>query len=178
MQLYKSKKLDFGFIILAPEHNLGHIKSTVRCIKIRYPNTSVICVTDKSANRKDLAEIKEICPVYRAKDTFSSLVNKGMKETKNFWNIFVCAGATVGYEVYDRLSFFVSGENEVLFSVISKNHTFETCSLNGMFINKNVWQKIGPWENEGNINEIKSFWCAYGLEKGIKFKGILGIKIC
>jgi hypothetical protein len=178
MNLYSYKKLNYGFIILATYENLSCIKSTIRCLKNNYKNIPYICVTDSSIKKIDLTEVAALCPVYKAKKTYSSLINKGMKETKCFWNIFLCAGVTVTKGIYDRLSFFVESEDEVLYPVFTKNYSFDKASLNGMFINKKVWEKIGPMDDEGEFDEIKAFWCFNGLENGIKFKGINGIKIC
>ncbi|MEI8270233.1 MAG: hypothetical protein WCG45_02595, partial [bacterium] len=79
-------------MILCQNHEISLLKTTANSIKSRYPGHSFICCTDESANEEDLIQMNKICPTYVAGNTFSSLINKGMKQTPSLWNFILCAG--------------------------------------------------------------------------------------
>lgn len=176
--MYQHKDLKCGFVILCPEHTVGLLKSTANCIKTRYPNLPVICATDDTATAADMKEMKDICPSYKGKSTFSSLINVGMRHAPADWNFIVCAGATVRYKMDERFSYFVDSDKDILFPIADGKTNFVDATLNGLFINKKTWKEVGEMESVGPFETVKLMWALTAIEKGVKFKAIAGAKIC
>lgn len=176
--MYTYKALKCGFVILCPEHTVGLLKSTVNSIKMRYEGLPVICATDNTANAADMKEMKEICPTYKGKETFSSLINVGMKYAPAEWNFIICAGATVRWKMDEKFSFFVESEKDILFPIAENKTNFVDATLNGLFINKKFWKEVGPMADVGTFEVVKMMWALEAIEKGVKFKAIAGSKIC
>lgn len=176
--MYSHKSIDYGFVILCPEHAVNLLKCTANSIKTRYKEIPYICATDNSANTEDLKEMKAICPTYKGKNTFSSLINIGMKNAPAEWNFIICAGANVTWGISEKFAYFIESENDVLFPIADKKYNFIEATLNGLLINKKTWKMVGPMENEGEIEMVKAIWGCKALEKGVQFKAIAGAKIC
>lgn len=178
MKMYEYKQLNIGFLILCPEHNINLLRSTANSIKNRYPKAPLLCVTDVTANKEDLKEMKVICETIKGKNTFSSLINLGMKKTKAEWTFIVCAGAVVKWKMDERFSYFLESEKDILFPIADNKANFVDATLNGLFINKKTWEDVGEMDDEGDIEWVKLLWGLKALEKGVKFKAIAGSKIC
>jgi hypothetical protein len=176
--MYSHKNLKCGFVILCPEHNVSLLKCTMKSIQCRYPNLPMICATDNSATAADIKEMKVICPTFKGKSTFSSLINTGMKNAPAEWNFILCAGVTVDWKMDDRFAYFTESEKDILFPIVEKKTNFVDATLNGLFINKKTWKEVGNMENEGTLEECKILWATKAIEKGVKFKAIAGSKIC
>ena len=176
--MYTHKNLKCGFVILCPEHKVGLLKSTVKSIQCRYLDCPIVCVTDDSATALDMKEMKDICVTFKAKSTFTSLINKGMKHTKGEWNFIVLAGSTVSWDMNGQYSYFIDNEKDILFPIVNRKTNFVDATFNGLFINKKTWKEVGEMENEGTIEEIKILWATKAIEKGVRFKAIAGSKIC
>jgi hypothetical protein len=178
MKLYAPKNLNFGFVILCPEHNVTLLQITAKSIKGRYPDSPIVCAVDESATKQDLDAIKQICSVAKGKQTFSSLINAGVAKIKSEWIFFVCAGAIVTSKIIQRFSLFVESEKDVLFPIANNKFYFPEATLNGLFLNKSFFKDIGPWEETGNLEFVKILWALKAIEKGCKFKSISNSKIC
>lgn len=176
--MYTHKPLQCGFVILCPEHAVGLLKTTSNSIRCRYPNTPMLCATDDTATVEDIKEMKLICPTYKGRSTFSSLINVGMKHAEAEWNFIVCAGATVRSKMDHRFSFFIENEKDVLFPIAENKTSFVDATLNGLFINKKTWNEVGEMANVGPFETIKLMWALEAIDKGVKFKAIAGSKIC
>lgn len=176
--MYSHKNFKCGFVILCPEHTVGLLKCTVNSIKGRYPDLPMVCATDDSATAEDLKEMKAICPTYKGKNTFSSLINVGMRHSTADWSFLVIAGATVNKKMDERFPYFVESEKDILFPIVDRKVYFVDATLNGLFINKNTWREVGDMGNEGTFEEIKILWALKAIDKGVRFRAIVGSKIC
>ncbi len=165
-------------MILCPDHSLGLLRSTVNSIHARYPNSKAICVTDDTIASDELKEMKNICPTYKGKSTFSSLINVGMKHAPGEWNFLVCAGAIVRWKMDEKFSFFIASEKDVLFPIAENKTNFVDATLNGLLINKKTWKEVGEMADDGNFETVKLMWALTAMEKGVKFKAIANSKIC
>lgn len=178
MKIYEHKKLDFGFVILCSEHAVKLLQSTANSIKRRYPGVSYLCATDDTAKPRDIKEMKEICPTFKGKNTFSSLINVGLKNSKSDWNFIVFAGSTIPSKLDLRYFYFVDNEKDILFPIVENKTDFISGTLNGILIHKETFKEIGNIENEGNLEFVKTIWASKAVTKGCRFKAIYGIKIC
>lgn len=178
MKLYSHKDLNFGFIILCSDRAVNLLQSTANSIKNRYPGIPFICAADDTANAQSFKEMKVICPTYKGKKTFSSLINVGMKHAPADWNLLVCAGACVRSGLDKKFSYFIESEKDILFPIAQNKPYFVDGTLNGIFIHKKTFQEIGNWSEEGEFSEIKTLWALKAADCGCKFKAIAHSKIC
>lgn len=178
MKLYSHKDLNCGFVILCSDHAIGLLKATANSIKNRYPNIPFICVTDSAATVNDLKDMKSICQTYKGKNTFSSLINTGMRHAPAEWNFIILAGAVVRWKLDEKFSYFIENEKDILFPIVDNKTDFIDATLNGLLINKNTWHLIGEMEDKGEFHHIKAMWSYVAMKKGCKFKAIAGTRMC
>lgn len=177
MRLYNKKIFDYGFIILCSERRINLLSTTANSIKYRYEKTPYICVTDDSAKASDLKEMKSICPTFKGKNTFSSLINVGVKNAKPDWNFIVFAGSTVCAKLNNKYDTFIEDEKDILFPIVDQKYDFVNGSLNGLFFHKKAIKEIGTIEEEGSLEFVKTIWAAKAIIKGYRFKAIANAKI-
>ena len=178
MKLYSHKDLNCGFVILCPEHGVSLLKSSVNSIKSRYPNSTIVCATDNSATADELKEMKLLCPTYKGKNTYSSLINVGMRHATADWNFILMAGVTVRWKLDGKFSYFIESEKDVLFPIFDNKTNFIDATLNGLFINKNTWKEVGEMDEKGEFDHVKAFWAYRAIMCGVKFKAIAGTRMC
>lgn len=175
---YTPKILSFGFIILCAEGNIQHVRITVKSIKGRYQNVPFICVTDETINTEDFKELEKICPTYKAKNTFSSMINLGFKHAFAEWNILVMAGTSVRQNLDLKMSNFVDSEKDILFPVAERKYLFHEGTINGLMIHKKTFHTVGEWDTNLSLETSKLLWASDAIEKGCMFKAIVGAKLC
>lgn len=185
--LHRYKTLDIGFVILASDPNIGQLKGTIRSIKSHYPKSSYLCVVGKNTKADELKEIKELCPCVKGKDTITSLINTGISKGNKEWNILVMSGSWVRPNLDKKYSLYVESNKDVLFPIVtdydiqgkpSKIYmSFDDCSLNGIMLHQKTFKEVGDFSD--NPLEISRFmWMIQAQDMGVKFKAILGAKIC
>jgi hypothetical protein len=177
MRIYGKKIFDYGFIILCSERRFNLLLSTANSIKNRYEKVPYICVTDDTAKAIDIKEMKTVCDTFKGKNTFSSLINTGIKNAKTDWNFIIFAGSTVGAKLNEKYEIFVEDEKDILFPIVDQKYDFVNGSLNGLFFHKKAMKEIGNIGEEGSLEFVKTMWAAKAIIKGYKFKAIANIKI-
>jgi hypothetical protein len=187
MTRFKKKNLNFGFVILSPEHNIGRVQQTVRSIKNRYSeDISISCVVDEDTNSPELKELKEICPTTRGKKTMTSLLNAGIRRGHKEWNILVIEGTTVRPKIDQKYFCWVEDELDILFPIVVDYNRdripvkiyneFHEATLNGILIHQKTFKTVGDF-TENPLSISKQFWAYEALDKGCRFKAILGAKM-
>ena len=178
---------NFGFIIIAPDHNNGLLQSTLVSIKRAYPyKIDTICMVDDKANKKEIVEMSRTCPVYKGGTTIMSLINNGLKKEIANWNIIVFAGSQVMRSLTHKIFYFMENEKDILFPIIvDQNYrgrpikvytNFTNATLNGLTMHKNAIKEIGTF-SDNPIEISKLFWGLDAIDLGYKFKSLLGAKI-
>jgi len=178
MEMYRPKDLNYGFIILCPDSNFALLKSTVSSISIRHPQKNFFGVTANTISLKEFKDLKNLCPVYKGGLTITSLINAGMEKAKNEWNFLFFAGVSVKTKIDKKFSNFINDEKDILFPIVDGKANFVDATLNGLFINKKTWDRIGPMDSEGPLDIVKLIWAAKAIDHGVKFKAIAGTKLC
>jgi hypothetical protein len=186
MILHQYKPLNFGVGILAPEQNIGAIMCTVRSLRNNYPNIPFICVVPKDASPTTIEEISNVCPVYKGKNTITSLMNTAIRRGCKEWNLLIMEGAVVRSGIVQKYSLFIDDITNVLFPIVmDRNRKGEPCnirnkfhdaSLNGTFIHQKTFKNIGDFSDESLI-ESKLWWAVNAINKGTQFKAILGTQL-
>ena len=176
-----------NFVILSPEPNIGRLKCTVRSIRNNYPKSSnIVCSVEKSIKKPQLEEMNEVCQTFRGGSTITSLINKGMKESED-WSMMIIEGAYLPRNVENRYFKWICSEKDILFPIII-NHdrfgipnkilcSFDECTLNGLMIHKKFFFEVGKL-TENPLKVSRKFWALDAIDKGAKFKAVLGVKIC
>jgi hypothetical protein len=187
MELHKYKKLNFGFGILSPDQNVGAILCTMRSIRNNFPGTSTICAVTRNTSPITVKEIAAMCPVYKGKDTITSLMNTALRRGHKEWNLLVMEGAIVRPGIIQKFSLFVEEETDVLFPIVMEynregkpsviKNTFPEASLNGTFIHQKLFKLAGDFSDKESIIDSKLWWAGQAMSAGAKFKAVLGTKL-
>lgn len=172
-----SKKINFGFIVLNPESNPSLLKNTVNSIRGKY-DAPIISVTEKTAKEQQFKEMNDICPTCRGENTYTSLINAGMKYPPADWNFIVIAGTNIGHKIDNKYSMFIESEKDILFPIVDKKYEFVEATLNGLLLHKNCLNEVGKMAEIGPYEICKLMWALDAIDKGYKFKAILGAKLC
>ena len=82
--MYKNQILNFGFIILNPDKNPVSLKGTMRSIRNHY-DSPCLCVVPKDTNKKELDAINALCLTVKGGESYTSLINTGIKKSRVEW---------------------------------------------------------------------------------------------
>lgn len=178
---------NFRFIVLSPEHNVGLIQSTVNAIRrVIGQDTLITCIVGDDTPADVLTLIKKNCETYQGGKTVTSLINTGLRKSTSDWNVFITEGTQVHFKVTNKIKNFITSDKDIIFPItIDYNRTgmpinicskFEDATLNAMTMHKQALKDIGPF-SDNPLQVSKLFWSLDAMEKGYKFKGVLGIKI-
>lgn len=192
-----SRISNFGFIILNPDRNIKYLANTIESIKTGYPEMDYISVVPDAK----ISDFSPYCKTYKApENTYSSMINTALKNSKYDWNIIILAGSWVKQTLNNIQNNYIKSEDFVLFPVprfkteVKKDSRFDKASfcqgsINGIFIHKNAAKKLGEMPSSPTIQQpetlsvndfelIKLEWSYSGISKGIKFVPLFGISIC
>lgn len=188
MKLHTHKSLNYGFIILSPDRDIGRIKTTINSLKRHAPKDfSCVVTCPKNTKPDEFKEMKEICPsCHRGRNTITSLINKGMQKGHKEWNLIIIEGAVYRKGVAEKYMRFIETEKDILFpivmdydrsgNVINTHSNFMDSSINGLFMHYNTFKDIEPFgDNPLDIERL--LWASEAIDKGYKFKAVLGTKI-
>ncbi len=179
MKLYQYKAINCGFVVLCHDRNIKLVKGTCNSIKNHYgPNYPIICSIDSTATEADLEELNKICPTVVGENSYSSLINVGIKNSATKWNIIIFAGAFLRSKLDRKFSFFIESEKDILFPISEGKTNFVDGTLNGLMINKKTFLEVGPFSTTENIDICKLLWSDAAMQKGCKFKAIASSKMC
>lgn len=173
---FKYKNIDFGFVILCPEKNLNGLKSTAKTIKY-FHNRPVLAVVPKETTKEELKSFNEFCPTHKGGNTITSLINKGIDTIETPWATTIMAGVSVRARTCKKYHYFLENENDILFQVLDRKYSFDECSLNGLMISKKAFKDVGSFDEKESLEECKLLWALEAIQKGYKFKAIVGAKI-
>lgn len=176
--------MDVGFVILSPDRNIAGLRNTIGSIKLRSYDREYICVVGNNADTKDIKEMKEYCPTFKGKDTITSLINTGIKKTKNEWACIVFGGSRIPNYLERKWSVFAKESNHVLFPVVENKNDFVQGCFNGVLINCNFFKKVGEFPTitmqKNGMNDFefaKLMWASDAVDHGAIFKGIVGMRV-
>ena len=177
--------LDLGYIILCPDRNIKGLKNSIGGIRHHgHKDREVIATVGSDVTQKELKEMKELCPVYKGKDTITSLINTGMRHLKHEWGFLLFDGSRISPHLERKLAVFATDPKDVLYPVVENRYTFCDAPFNGILINKETFKKVGKF-TEGKMQKegfdefqmAKLFWALDAEKQNCKFKGIVGLKI-
>jgi hypothetical protein len=178
--------LNFGFVILSPDHNIGRLMTTVNSLKSQYPAADCVCVTGDDTPDEDFKEIAQVCRAVRGGGTITSLINTGIGQGHPEWNVILMEGTHVARGTIRKLFFAIRDKKDVIFPLVVLHDkqgkvseirsNFYNGTLNGMTVHRETFQEVG--EMSDNPLEIsKMFWGMGAADRGCKFKAIHGAKV-
>jgi hypothetical protein len=179
-------KLNFGFVILSTDHNIGHLQATISSIKSQYPGISYISAVPKDTHDDDVEKMSQICPVVKGGHTVTSLINSAIKEGNAEWNVCIMQGSFVPRGLVRKLFLPIKTENDIVFPLFVRydkqgkpceiRSEFYNCTLNGLTIHRNTFQKVGNL-TDNPLEISKLMWSLEANDLGCKFKAVLGPKM-
>jgi len=178
LKLYHHKPLNYGFVILCADNNMGLAKSTVLTIRRNYSGAESVVAVSEKMHKDDVASLRGLCPTFQGKDTITSLINCGMKHAPADWNFIVFAGSYVRPNLDKKFSLFVERNTDILFPIADGKYTFVDGTMNGIFMHRDTFKLVGDMADKNPLEICKLFWSMAATEKGCKFKAIAGTKIC
>lgn len=177
--LYKYKPIELGIIILCPISNLGNLKNTISSADVYYTNNKKIIILPDGCNKEELDKSSKLKKTYKGGNSLSSMINCGIQNAPcPEWNfIFMCKG-WMRSRVDIKYSYFIENEKDILFPVTSfKSTHFTDTEVNGLLIHKKAFKDIGNFPEMESLETSKLIWISNAMEKGYKFKGVVGAKI-
>lgn len=174
--LYKYKPLEFGFIIICPNLNIGHLKNTISSIDIYYPQAKTLVVLPGLCKKEELDSISRLKKAIKGGKTVTSLVNKGMENSPSpAWNFLLYSKGWLRTPKLDiKYSYFVETEKDILFPIVNRNLTFIASDINGLLIHKKTFEEVGDFPDIDSLDSSKVIWATKAINSGCKFKGIVG----
>lgn len=174
--LYKYKDLKYGFIILCPNLNIGHLKDAISSIDIYYPEAKTVIVLPGHCKKEDIETISKLKKIHKGDETIASMINTGIKHACHEWNFILFSKGWVKNKIDIKYSYFIESEKDILFPIINRNLNFAQADVNGMFVHYKSFQDIGDFPDMKDLYISKLIWANKAIEKGYKFKGIVGAK--
>lgn len=178
-KLYHPKTIEYGFVVICPNANIGQIKTTVNSIKCNYQGSPCLCVLPETIHKDDLKEVGKLCKSTTGGDTITSLINAGMRSPPcSNWNFIVISGSWVRPNLNKKFAYFIETEKDILFPIVERKTNFVEGTLNGILIHKKAFKEIGEFSNDNPLDICKMMWAIEAIEKGHKFKAIIGGSVC
>lgn len=169
--------LNFNFIILCPERNLGGLKSTVSSIRSHWDRSPIHCIVGDNIQNDELKEFQSVCSTQVGGNTITSLMNKGM-EVASGWCMYVFAGVRVPSFVIKKINYFAQENKDILFALVDRRKYFYESTINGLTVHKDTFDEVGPFlekspfDRGDDIEGIKLEWAGRALDAGCRFKAI------
>lgn len=176
--LYKYKHLKIGFVVLCPNLNIGHLRNTISSIDIYFPEAKTVVILPTHCTKEDLDNISKLKKTHKGGKTTASMINVGVGHALcNEWNFLLFSRGWIRNRLDIKYSYFVENEKDILFPIINRNLNFATSDINGLFIHKKSFQDIGDFPDMESLETSKLIWANTAIQKGYKFKGIVGAKV-
>lgn len=165
-----------GFIILNPESNPAALRTTVRTIESNFKECSLLCVVGKDA--KEQQENKRYAPIVEGGKTITSLIDAGVEATKKEWCMIIQAGTYLRSTSLKKYEYFQREEKEILYPVVDRIYAFDEASINGLVMPKSAIKEVGKFgDNNHSIQLVKLLWGIQAIDKGYKFKALVGARL-
>jgi hypothetical protein len=166
---------EFGIVILCPERNLGGLRGTASCCRDQF-GVPFCCIVGDNAKPSEIREMSAYCPVFQGGNTITSLIDVGVNVSKMPWNLVVMAGSYLRTGMVKKYRYFARSEKEVLYPVIDRKYIFDEASINGIMIHQNAIKEVGEFGSGADLSLVKLHWANKAIEKGYKFKALVGVK--
>lgn len=171
---YETKDLNLCVVIVSFTGDVTEIRKTYYSsglLSRKYP-ILVVIPDGKTIDHEEL-NITGL-PVMNGGDCVTSLFDTGIQNALGEWAYVVFAGSSIRRNIDLKLSRYVEAENNVLFPVVDRIWNFVDGSMNGVLINKNFFNLVGNFGSGNPLKLTKLVWADKAINKGCKFKAIVG----
>lgn len=175
--------MKLGFIIVNPEKDVSHLRTTMSSIKRYYNNSEVVHILPKNADTQDIEESKIFCrSTYRGGDNEVKMINTGFRKFKGEWGTIIRAGSILREGMQYKYGTHLKDYKDIFYPITAGATTnFLDSSMNGLTINQNFFKKVGDfpenvmWKaNNPEFNIFKVLWASDAQRLGCRFKAVLG----
>lgn len=166
-----------GVIILCPERNSGGLKRTANSIKSEIPRCPCVSVVGNNTTKDDIIDLSKYSRISVGGKTIMSLIDRGMEEIDRDWCLVVVSGGAIRSSILYKYAYFTKSDKDILFPVIDKKYLFYEASINGILLNSGTYKNVGKFgDEEISIQDAKLYWSDRAIERGCKFKAIVGAR--
>jgi hypothetical protein len=168
------KKL--GFVILNPDCDPHALRKTTNGIKEYFPLSSILCVVGSKSVNVEL--LGNYCKVYVGGNTITSLIDVGMENMKTDWSFIITAGTPVRRNSLKKHIYFLRSEKDILYPVVDRKIWFDEATVNGILLPTNAIKEVGKMgDNNHSLKLIKLLWTLTAIERGFRFKALVGARL-
>ena|ERR1700753_1485119 len=168
---YQPTPMNLGFIILCFDNDPHKPATTLSTIKNWYGNVKTIVVAPE--------EFKNVHKTAKVGGgSITSLINTGMKNAPNEWNVMLFSGVRIKEKLDQRYSAFMENRRDIFFPLLWGKHSFLEAPLNGLTIHRDTFKEIGKFADNNPLDICKMIWFLEATKIGCKFKAIAGTRMC
>lgn len=165
-----------GFVILNPESDPTGLRTTMRTIAEHYPECGALCVVGKKA--VGTFECKQYADVVEGGNTITSLIDAGVKNAKTDWCFIITSGTYLRSKSLRKYENFCRSEKDILYPVVDRKYAFDEATINGILMPKKAIQEVGCFGDDNHsIQLVKMLWVLQAMNKGYKFKALIGARL-
>ncbi len=175
--------MELGFIIVNPEKDVSHLRTTWASVRRHYYGSDMVHILPKDADATDMKESKEFCKsTHRGGENEISMINMGFKKLKSEWCAIIRAGSIIRGGMEYKYATHMKSNKDIFFPIaVGTTSNFLDASMNGLTINREFFKKIGDfadnvmWKaSEPDLNIFKILWADDARKAGATFKAVLG----
>jgi hypothetical protein len=174
--MFEPKNIDVSMAVIATDENYNKINETLKYnFKIFYKYEKIVVTNNLKVDYfNENEKLKKIhTDSFKVLENYDIALNNCMTE----WCFLLHAGSSLNFDVISKLSKFITSDKDIVFPVKNRVHDFIKNPLNGLLINKKIYNKIGRFRNDNSEQIIKLLWAANAVIEGCIFKAIVGIHI-
>jgi len=167
---YENKKMDMTVVIFSLDGDVYKIKKSITSTGELCGNYDILI--------SSISKIQNIGyeTIQFENNSISDLIDTSMKKIKTKWAYFLQAGSVVCKGVDKKLSRHISSEKDVLYPVYNRIWDFVDSSINGLLLSKSLYEEVGEFKEEIDPKFTKLMWAGKALEKGCRFKAVVGTR--
>lgn len=169
------QELNWGFIIICADSNHINLENTIKSIRSKYEDTSIMCIYSEEIKDFDLDH--KGLKFVKSKANYAAMINAGMNATEEDWNIIFIAGTYLQRNYTKKYSMFIESDSDVLFPNYIRKSNFIDGTINGLCISKNLFNKTGEFNEDcEKIEHSKAEWGYNAIPHNVKFKAVCHLK--
>lgn len=172
MEIHKK----ISFVIINSQSDPHALAITHKTLIKNFPESDVRCVLPKKHFDKKI--LQKICPCDSGATTITGLLDLGLKKSKKELTFFILAGIHVKPFILKKYENFYKSNKDIMFPVVNRKWSFENGTINGLMIPTLAYKEVGSFgDGNTNLEAVKLLWAIDAIQKGYKFKGLVGARI-
>lgn len=173
--LYQSSKLDMTVAVLAHEKPLKDIKRTFdSLVNLQHDYKRILCVSEQNELNHPVFDNTILC---KSGNSITTSIDAACKIAKTEWLFFVFAGSYLPKNIDNKNSRYAQDYKDVIFPVANRQWNFVEATMNGLLISKQFHEEVGDFGTGNQLDITKLIWADRAMQKGVKFKAIVGAKL-